>query len=193
MLSTNYLRHSFLTGLFALASFSGLKAQLIYTQQFTDKLETLDLFFYEPTDNWLHLLPVKKDSIFNYDLMLISEENDVDVRIILNTVAEKPDLLKFPHVEFTRILSNVATNDPEADILVSQLSGDTIKDAFNADWALMADFMPKKWISHLPFGRLYSLYKEDKGIASIIILTESQNIDAIYTRLISFKPEDIDH
>jgi hypothetical protein len=193
MLTTKRIRLSFLLFSLCLVFKTGLQAQLVYTQQFTDKLEALDLYFYEPTDNWLHLLPVKKDSIFNYDLMLISEENDVDVRIILNTIDEKPDLLKFPHVEFTRILTNVATNDPEADILVSQLSGATIKDAFNADWALMADFIPKKWLSLLAFGRLYSLYKDDKGIASIIILTDSEDIDAIYTRLISFKPEDIDH
>ena len=176
-----------------LIAFAGIfgysgNSQLIYTRAFTDKIQKLGLNFYEPTENWLHLQPSKEDAYFQYDLILFSDDGELDIRFILQDVEDDPTILQFPHIEFTRTLVNLSTNKQEEDIVISQLPDSIVHDYFNADWALMADMIPKKEITNKKFGRAYAIFKEDRGFAVLIIFSNQSNIDQVFERMLSFAP-----
>lgn len=166
------------------------QTQIIYTRSFTEKIQKIGLNFYEPTENWLHLQPTTEDAYFKYDLILFSEDGNLDIRFILQDVEDDPTILQFPHIEFTRTIVNLSTNKQEEDIMISQLPDSLVHSYFNADWALMADMIPKKEITNKKFGRIYGLFKENRGFAVLIIFSNEPNIDQVFERMLSFAPDE---
>ena len=155
-----------------------LDAQIIYTDHFTEKLLASHLDYYKPLEQWYHVTPKTKDAFLKYDLVLINEAEDLEVRYILKPY-EQDALDLFPHVDNSRIIHHIASNDPENDITAIILTkGQAIK-RYNANWGVVHYFTPKISFSTKPYGALISIFSEGKATANAILLYEDEKFDVL--------------
>ncbi|NND05105.1 MAG: hypothetical protein HKN87_01885 [Saprospiraceae bacterium] len=142
-------------------------AQIHYTHQFTKKLKRTQLQFVEPVEGMYRIQMLRKDDFLKYDLVLASEDYQLDMRYIVEPKAGKMTPM---HLTFLSRTSTLALNDEHFDIKVHVYHPNLANSLFHADWAAYADFIPKRSLTDKHFGRLLSIYKADCGVASILLL-----------------------
>lgn len=150
---------------------NGLAGQqsIIYTYGFTEKLAECHLDYYKPLEEWYHVSPKTKDTYMPYDLVIVNEDAELEIRYALRPYADQP-VDKVPHVEIMRLMQHIAINDENAEIRALILDEETLRERFNADWGICQYFIPKKTYADFPFGTLISLYAEGKATAHAIVL-----------------------
>ena len=149
--------------------FLQLNSQIVYTHGFTELLKEAHLDYYKPLEEWYHVSPKKRDKYMKYDLVLLNESTDREVRYYIKTYQD--DVLdQIPHVSMMRLIQHIATNDENAEIRAVILDQDLLENRFNADWGICQYFIPKKSYSDLPFGALISIYAKGKSTAYAVIL-----------------------
>ena len=150
--------------------------QITYTRSFTDRLQEAHLEYYKPVETWHHVSPKRKDRYMQYDLVLVNEENDLELRYMIKPYADDA-VDQYPHVETMRLIQHVATNDEEADIRVLMPDSETLARRFNAEWGLCQYFTPKRTYSEKPFGALITLYAKGKAMIQVVILYQDASYD----------------
>jgi hypothetical protein len=144
-----------------------LPSQSNFSPDIKSKLEKMELDFYEPIEQKFKTRKSGKNRFFKFDLHLIDKKSEQEIYVILRDENGEDDIVQFPHIEFTRLLANLATNDQEEDIMV--VTYDTKKLlARNSDWGSEAYFKTRKEISDYPYAKLVSFYKEGYGLVSIM-------------------------
>ena len=151
--------------------------EIVYTASFTKKIEKAHIDIYEPVESWLHVYPLDKDEYMHYDLVLQNDRNDFEVRYRIRP--EKGRWKNVPqNMEVQRIITSIATNDPDANIRILKPEPSFFMETFNASDGIIAYFVPKLTYSEKRYGALISL--EDPGNAAIdvIILYNDDGYDA---------------
>lgn len=143
-------------------------AQIIYTRDFTEKLANANIRFTVPSSGWFKVLAPCEDAYHSYDLCLVSEKDSADLKIIV--LDEKSTRkIQFPQVHFMSMVYHLATNDDEYWLRVSPELTAHALELLKADWAGEVSFIPKKTISDKKYGKIYSVYREDTGMAVVIL------------------------
>lgn len=142
-------------------------AQIHYSHQFTKKLERAELNFIAPIEGMYRIQLLKKDDFLKYDLVLSSDDFQLDMRYILEPRAS---LVTPSHISFLSRTSSLAINDERFDISVHVFPSEEAISYFHADWAAFSDFIPKRSLTDKNYGRLISIYRVDRGLASTLIL-----------------------
>ena len=151
---------------------------IVYTASFTKKIEKIHLDVYEPVESWLHVYPMSRDSFMRYDLVLQNDRNDFEVRYRIRP--ERGRWKNTPQfVEFQRVLSSIATNDPEADIRLLKPDQAFFEEAFNATDGSIAYFTPKFSFSEKTHGALISITDAGNAAVDIVILYNEDEYDAL--------------
>lgn len=146
--------------LFMVNALSGQK-HIIYTNSFTEELKTCNLAIEIPTERWYRIVPNPNDDYWPYDLVLQSTEQDQDIRFILHpSAALSGDFI--PHIEACKYLITAASNIADHDMKISALSQGKL-DTLNAQWGILATFVAKEQITHLPHASFISIYHKDYG------------------------------
>jgi hypothetical protein len=153
---------------------------------FTEKVERLELEFFTPVERRIKTKKLLKDDFLEYDLVLRSR-NQLEIRYILQPFDNQQNTVLHPHVELTRMVASVASNDEEEEILINAFSGSEAKREYGADWGLFADFVPKRSFSGFPKARIMSLYKEEKGLVNCIILYKTEDLEGFLGLPLRFK------
>ena len=156
---------------------------MIYTHTLTKKLAYYQIDFFQPLERWLQITDITSDEFMDYDAVLRDEE---DLEIRLNIVEADKMFSQHPHVELIRVLSNISTNEEDADIKISQLNAEWVSEKYHADWGLYADFTPKMSFSMYPKGRLLCLYKEGRALVHYIILHNQEELDPFFEFPLTF-------
>lgn len=159
-----------------LINVSDLSAQsdLIYTKAFGKKLQLHGLQYVPPDDLWLHPVPYQ-DEYDDYDLVLYSEDQDLEVRYIFRDKNSTIALSAMPQFEFYRSILDFASNESEANqIIIQDVETSTANKVYNADWCLIADFTPKQSISKMPKGKILGIYKENKGLIFCVVFYRNE-------------------
>lgn len=164
--------------LFFLGNQDCLFSQLIYTHHFSELLLEAHLDYYKPLEEWYHVSPKVKDDFMKYDLVLVNEDNDLEIRYYIKPY-EDDALDQFPHVSMIRLMQHIATNDENAEIKVKILDQPYLQDRFNADWGMCQYFIPKRSYSDKPFGSLISLYAKGKSTAYAVVLYRDIEYDPL--------------
>ena len=172
-------------GLFV-SNFSMAQSGKFGSPEFLNKAERLGVEFFIPIEREVKTKKLLKDDFEKYDLVLKSG-NQLELRYILQPIDIQGFNLIPPHVELTRIMASLATNDEEEHILVRSFTPHEAQIYYGADWGLYADFIPKKTFSRFPKARIVSLYKEDKGLIMCIILYRSEDLEGFLGLPIKFK------
>lgn len=150
---------------------------IVYTASFTKKIQKAYLDVYEPVESWLHVYPMSRDSFMRYDLVLQNDRNDFEVRYRIRL--ERGRWKNTPQfVEFQRVLSSIATNDPEADIRLLKPEKAFFEEAFNATDGAIAYFTPKFSFSEKAHGALISITDAGNAAVDIVILYNEDEYDA---------------
>ncbi|MDX1479626.1 MAG: hypothetical protein R3301_18065 [Saprospiraceae bacterium] len=155
-----------------------VQAQITYTRSFTKKLAGAQLSYHTPVESWLHVVPLRSDAFMDYDLVLQNDRNDYEVRYRIRRLNRKWRAVP-QHVEVSRLVASIATNEPEAEIRMSFPDDAFVREAFNAESGLFARFKPKPAFSEKPFGTLVSLYGEGKAIVDVVVLYHDPGFDPI--------------
>lgn len=174
-LRSNYIHICVIFTLFLCQS-PAMSAQIVYTASFTRKIDKAGIDLYKPVEEWLHVYPLDRDSFMTYDLVLQNDINDFEVRYRIRQ--DKGKWRRIPNeIEFKRLLSSVATNDPEASIRVYIPDSTFAREHFNAASCHFADFIPKIGYSEKPFATLISLYSDDNVGIDIVLLHYDPDYD----------------
>lgn len=145
-----------------------------YTKAFDQKLEKYGLQYIAPADLWLHPVP-HEDEYDEYDLVLYSEDQDLEVRYIFRDRTSPIALSSMPQLEFYRSILDFASNENENNqIIIQDVPEETAEKMYNADWCLIAEFTPKLSISTMPKGRILGIYKENKGLIFCMIFYKNE-------------------
>lgn len=143
-------------------------AQIIYTRDFTEKLANANIHFIAPLDSWYKVTAPCQDQYNSYDLCLVSEKDSAELKYI---ILDEKDTRKivYPQIHFMTKAHHLAINDEAYYLRVSPLPAQHILDEMKADWVGEVSFTPKKSISNKRYGKMYSIYKEDVGMAVVIL------------------------
>jgi len=144
-------------------------AQIQYTKSFTDKLNKANLLFYKPADTWFHLIPMEEDDFFEYDLVIESDDGDIEMRYMIHPWKER-DEDEIPHILAMNVAMEAASNDEKHLLKISPIDNVELKNTYNADWGMIVNFKPKSSLSNKQYGRLLALFSENKGNVHVIYL-----------------------
>jgi hypothetical protein len=159
-----------------------LFSQIVFTQNFTDRMHQLGLSCNKPADDFLKVFPLDKDEFFDYDLVLRTDDRAAELRI----VSYDADANLIPNIEMMSRISSFATNVDTADIIIYSLR-ESMKKFYNATWAMEAEFVPKVELTHFPRATMIAIYREDYGlILNTVFHDHNKNIDS-FKLLLSFQ------
>lgn len=164
-------------------SLIGQSDDLIYTRSFTQKLLHFNIDFFQPIERWLHITPTTEDAYMNYDAVF-HDEAELEVRVKFIDVKKAASY--HPHIELTRLMADIATNDQNEDILIHQMNREWVNETYNADWGVFVDFAPKLSYSQYPKGRVLCLYKEERALIHYIILYGDEELDPYFEMPLNF-------
>ena len=174
--SSRLIMKIFLSVIAFLICFSLSAQKPLLSSNFQEKLDELGLEFYFPLEQKIKVKEEISDEFLNYDLILKSK-NHFEIRYLLDPITEAENGIIHPRVRLSSLVATMATNNQEEYILISEMGEMEARESFGAEWGVYADFIPKKSFSHLPFGRVVSLFHANKGLVNCVILHRSENLD----------------
>lgn len=160
--------------------------RLTFTRSFSDKLQQFNLDYYEPVEAWLHPVPQRNSDFGNFDLILESSRQDVEIMYLFKEAGDPQSLTNHPQLDLLQQVAHLATNDQEASIIISDMNAQIIDTVFYADWGLYADFVPKRSLSDKPQCRMLAIQKDATAMIYSILCYEEE-IPAYFDLPIGFK------
>jgi len=144
------------------------QAQILYTRDFTAKLRAATLSLSLPDSTWYNVIVPCADKYNRYDLCLVSDRDSAELKYILldDRAAQK---IVFPEIHFMNRLTNLATNDDSQWMRTRSFSTRVLTDSLRADWAGEMSFTPKSTLTGKKNGKLYSIYRENTGMALVVL------------------------
>jgi hypothetical protein len=179
-----------LTVFFTLIYFALASGQFAFheSKSLNKKMDKMAIELFFPIETQIKKKKRIKDDFAHYDLVLKSSRR-FEVRYVFVPVDMQSDTRLHPHVETTRLIASIATNDQDEHIAMEPLDQLTLNARYAADWGVSADFVPKEAFSHFPYGKILSLYKENSGLVNCIILYKNENLDGFLGLPMRFKEE----
>ena len=141
-------------------------AQIKISKSFTQKLQHMEMDFYEPLENSYKKIRVQRNDIIDYDFAIKARKGDMEIRFALYP---DNDATKYPHINVMSMASSVATNDEEAKLVLHQLPSSELKE-YGADWGAMIFLQPKEMFTGKDHCKMLALYKEGQGLAYAFFL-----------------------
>ena len=158
---------------FAVVTLNG-QQYFTHTKDFQQKLDQLGLYYYEPTEAWLHPVQYKKSDYGAFDLILESSEESVQIMYRFKEINSSSDLMNHPNLDMFQYVATLASNDQNINITLTEIEHTVLDTVFNADWGLYADFVPKQSLSPLPYCRLLAIYKEEHAMVYSMIFYKEE-------------------
>lgn len=155
-----------------------MEGQSNLPEKIEEKLEKLNLLISIPTEGKYKPKRVKATEFFKPDYAIRSKKKKIE---ILYSIINESDYNQFvPNIHATTTISNLAANeDARSLIAVHQMPEEIMLESFNADWAKVIYFQPKRSISLLDFGKLLCLYKSGKGMIYVLFLFNQGSEDEV--------------
>lgn len=146
----------------------------IHTKKFQKKIDRLGLFYYQPTEAWLHPVKPTSDDYGPFDLVLESSDEAIEIMYRFKEVNDKSNLASHPQLDMFQYVANLARNDQNTNITLTEIEHSVLDTVFNAEWGLYADFRPKQSLTHLPYCRMLAIYKEEHALIYSMIFYEEE-------------------
>ena len=170
-----------------------LSAQLDLTPDFQIKLAKTGINFLTPVEHNFKVSKVYKNELQPYDFAMRQKKDKVEIRYL---VLPDTGIIAggYPHMNFSNRTMTLASNEDDvavSTISVIQLSEETLKEKYHADWGAISFFTPKRSFSDSRYCKLVALYCEGRGYVYTFFLYDNVNVDfnAGYD-LLEFKEEE---
>jgi len=137
-------------------------------------LNSFGLYYYEPTEAWLHPVPQEMDEYGPFNMILQSSDERVEIRYRFKKISSALDLANHPQLDMFQYVATLSSNDQNPNITLTEIDSEIIDTVFNADWGLYADFQPKESLANYPFCRLIGLYKEGHALVYSMVFYEEE-------------------
>ncbi len=145
-----------------------LYSQIQFTQHIDKEIDQLGVNVSLPTDTFLKMYSTKEDDDPKYDLVLRADNEQYEVRLLMDAIHQKDDFKNYLNLELQRTLWHIAKNDDHI-IEIMELTS-TQKKRLNAEWGMKTTFNPKADFTIYSKARMYSLYKDSRGYLQIVYL-----------------------
>jgi len=147
------------------------------------------LLFNKPVEGWFKPIPLLQDEFFKYDLVLQHTDDDLEMRCIIEPAYKSNLKNNYPHLLAMRNALSAANNQESNKMIIQKISAASLDSMFNADWGLMVDFIPKKSLTDKTYGKLLSLFAEDKSRLFVFFFFNEAEKDQLEQRLALFQYE----
>lgn len=185
-MSSNTIAFFFLLALLSTSSIAFGQKDFIHTKKFQKKIDQLGLFYYHPTEAWLHPVKPRSDDYGPFDLVLESSDEDIEIMYRFKEINDKSNLASHPQLDMYQYVANLASNGQHTNITLTEIEQTVLDTVFNAHWGLYADFKPKESLTTLPYCRMLAIYKEEHALIYSMIFYEEE-VPQYFTLPISFK------
>jgi len=145
-----------------------------YTESFDQTLDQMGLYYYEPTEAWLHPVPQKVNDFGPFDMVLHSTDKEVEIRYRFKQLKNLNDLANHPQLDLYQYVATLASNNQSPNITLTEIEAGIIDTVFHADWGLYADFTPKESLSRFPHCRMIALYKENHALVYSMVFYKEE-------------------
>jgi len=159
------------------------------SERFENTLDAFGLYYYEPTEAWLHPVPQQLKDYGPFDMILHSSDEKIEIRYRFKKIKSKQDLANHPQLDMFQYVASLSSNEQRPNITLTEIESAIIDTVFNADWGLYADFQPKESLASFPFCRLIGLYKEGQAMIYSMVFYEDE-IPEYFDLPISFREEE---
>lgn len=112
---------------------------------------------------------VQQNDYLEDHLVLYSKEEKLEMRFHLRPESSSDPLSGMPHLRTQTIAMNLGSNEEGTVTTVHSFDGEELT-VFNADWARMYTFRPKRSYSDRAHAQLIAIYREDRGLAFAVLL-----------------------
>ncbi len=154
--------------LFALPIAAG--AQVDLPGDFLVRLDSLDIRFNAPLDSDYKEKTLRDENRWLEDhYTMTSRREKLEVRFHIVPEHEGDRYYGLPHLAATTLAMNLGSNDEDAVTAVHSFGTEEMA-VYNADWARMYTFRPKRSFSDKEQAQLIALYREGRGLAYTILL-----------------------
>jgi len=154
-----------------LLCFGSTAAQKIkYSKEMLQKMDLIEIDIFEPLEGKYKSRRSRKMDYQKIDHTILSKKEGLEIRYAILPARKTDPSTQVPHVEFMRVVSNIAPNEEENTVTVHTIPESTLSQQFNADWGSIAYFKPKPSFSNAKHCRLLSLFSEDRGTIHIFYL-----------------------
>lgn len=169
------MKHFFSSLLVLVAvNFAAAQDEFVHTKAFDEKLKHYQLEYFTPAEMFLHPVPAQ-DDYADYDLVLHADNQQLEVRYIFMDATSKIGTSAMPHLEFYRSIIDFASNDEASNqISIQDMHPEDVKKTYNADWCLVADFIPKEFLTLKTKGRILGIFKEETGLIFCVIFYDDE-------------------
>ena len=162
------------------STFSGWSQSYI-KENIQTKMDEMGVTFLEPVDSKYEIkYPNKRrknKDLYTYDFRVEKDGRTALIKLIKENNAKA--FIRFPHLEFHRLLTLIASNESESTIYIYDVPEDE-----GVDWMSEARFTPKDKLSENEYGTAKVYYKKGVGMIQVIYL--DRRIQAGFEPFVSF-------
>ena len=147
-----------------------LSAQLELPVDFAARLDSLDIRFNAPLDSDYREKTLRNHNRWLADhYTMTSRREKLEIRFFIAPEHPGDRYAGLPHLAATTLAMILGSNDEDAVTAVHSFGEDDMA-IYNADWARMYTFRPKRSFSDKEQAQLIALYREGRGLAYTILL-----------------------
>ena len=162
------------------------KAQTTFAEETLYKMEEMGVGFLAPLDQkYKVVVPKKKkrqDEYYGHDYEVHMDDRVVWVKLLNE---DEQSLIQYPHLEFHRILTHLATNEGNSYIYMYDVPLEE-----GVDWMSEARFTPKSKVSKFKYATAKGYYRSGKGM--ILLLYFDKDMITRFTPVAGFIDENKD-
>ncbi len=151
-----------------------VEAQIVLSTELNDRLSRTGIDLNLPVESDYRSVRIEENTFFDIHLQLRSRQERMDMLFQFLPYSElKSD---HPHLPANTMAMHLASNEPDAIIAGHSFSVSDLTEQFNADWAMLYTFPPKRAFSVRTTCRLLALYREGVGMAFVAFLFDDPPI-----------------
>lgn len=146
-----------------------VRAQIPTTPAFETVLDSIGVSIIQPLSGSFRVSPLQKNDYLDDLLRVYSKEEKLEIRFALRAVPPTDVYRQMPSMLAGTLAVNLGSNDEDAVTSVHSFGAEELA-VFNADWAAMYTFRPKRSYSERTNAQLVAIYKDGIGMAYTILL-----------------------
>ncbi len=147
----------------------GLRAQIPTTPAFAKMAERMGVKIIQPLAGTFRLEEIEENDYLEDRLRVYSKAEKLEMRFAFRAVPAGDIYAGMPHLLAGTLAANLGSNDEDAVTSIHSFGEEELS-VFNADWAAMYTFRPKRSYSERANAQLVAIYRGDRGMAYTVLL-----------------------
>jgi hypothetical protein len=148
-----------------------VRGQIPASPAFSAIMDSIGVTIIQPLSGDFQIRPNQKNDYLDDQLTVYSKKEKLEIRFSLRAVPPNDIYNRMPNFLAGTLALNLGSNDEDAVTSVHSFGEEELA-VFNADWAVMYTFRPKRSYSERTNAQLIAIYREGVGMAYTVLLFE---------------------